>query len=198
MSDRSGTFEVWTSALDGSNQRQLSSGGGYDPRFLPDGDVAYRTPDANAVKGLKVPVGGGSPTPLFADASQLPTNFEFHELSPDGRLALGHYLDREARGLRTAIVPLDNPAAVTRLPFTTDNLRWSRDGQAVEDTVVRGGVANIVRIPIDGSSPAPVTKFTSDLIFQYAWSLDGKRLAMARGTATADVVLATSEDRGRQ
>jgi hypothetical protein len=54
-----------------------------------------------------------------------------------------------------------------------------------------------VRIPIDGSAPVPVTTFTSDLIFQYAWSLDGKRLAMARGTATADVVLATSEDKGR-
>jgi Tol biopolymer transport system component len=136
---------------------------------------------------------GSGQTPLFADESQLPPYFEFHGLSPDGRLALGHYTDTEARGLRTAILSLDGSAPIRRLPFTTDAVGWSRDGKAVEDRVVRDGVTNVVRFPIDGSAPTQATAFTSDEIFRHSWSRDGKWLAMARGTASADVVLISSD-----
>jgi len=34
-----------------------------------------------------------------------------------------------------------------------------------------------------------LTDFNEDLIFRFAWSTDGKQLALARGTQTHDVVL---------
>jgi eukaryotic-like serine/threonine-protein kinase len=193
VSDRTGEFQVWICDIDGGNQRQLTKGGGVDPDFTPDGGIVFRAPNATSVTAYRMSADGSGQTPLFADESQLPPFFEFHGLSPDGRLALGHYTDTEARGLRTAILSLDGSAPIRRLPFTTDAVGWSRDGKAVEDRVVRDGVTNVVRFPIDGSAPTQATAFTSDEIFRHSWSRDGKWLAMARGTASADVVLISSD-----
>ena len=193
VSDRTGDFQVWICDIDGGNQRQLTKGGGVFPEFAADGSIAYRVPNATSVTAYRMSADGSGQTPLFADAIGLPPYFEFHGLSPDGRLALGHYTDAEARGIRTAIVSLDGSAPVRRLPFTTDAVAWSRDGKAVEDRVVRDGVTNVVRFPIDGSAPTQATAFTSDEIFRHSWSRDGKWLAMARGTSSADVVLISSE-----
>jgi len=49
--------------------------------------------------------------------------------------------------------------------------------------------SNIWRQPLDGSAPRQLTHFTSDRIFSFAWSRDGKRLAVSRGTVSGDVVL---------
>jgi hypothetical protein len=43
--------------------------------------------------------------------------------------------------------------------------------------------------PIDGSSSTHLTDFKDGRIFNFAWSRDGKQLALARGTVTNDVVL---------
>ena len=51
---------------------------------------------------------------------------------------------------------------------------------------------NLWNQPIDGGAPKPVTNFTSEQIFSFAWSADGKRLAIARGTVTNDVVLVSN------
>ena len=53
----------------------------------------------------------------------------------------------------------------------------------------RNGVSNIWSQPIDGSPPKQLTNFKSGRIFQFAWSPDGKWLALARGTMTSDVVM---------
>jgi uncharacterized protein with WD repeat len=37
-----------------------------------------------------------------------------------------------------------------------------------------------------------MTNFTSDQIFSFGWSPDGKRLAIARGTVTNDVLLVSN------
>jgi eukaryotic-like serine/threonine-protein kinase len=193
MSDRTGEFQVWICDIDGGNQRQLTKEGGLDPTFAPDGSIVFRATDGTSVRAFRIAADGSGQTPLFADTSRLPPQYEFHGLSPDGRLALGHYIDADARGIRTVILPLDGGAALPKLPFTTDGVTWSRDGKAIEDRVVRDGVTNIVRFPLDGSAPTQATAFTSDQIFRHSWSRDGKWLAMARGTESADVVLISSE-----
>jgi eukaryotic-like serine/threonine-protein kinase len=194
VSDRTGEFQVWICDIDGANQRQLTKGGGVDPHFAADGSLLFRAPGGSSVTAFRMSADGSGQVPLFPDASRLPPFFEFHGVSPDGRWALGHYTDTDVRGLRTAIVPLDGSGPIRKLPFTTDAVSWSRDGQAIEDRVVRDGVTNIVRFPIDGSPPTPATTFTSDEIFRHAWSWDGRWIAMARGAASADVVLITNED----
>ena len=50
------------------------------------------------------------------------------------------------------------------------------------------GVDNIWEQPVAGGPPKPVTHFTSDRIFGFDWSRDG-RLALSRGTEPTDAVL---------
>jgi hypothetical protein len=50
------------------------------------------------------------------------------------------------------------------------------------------GVDNIWEQPVTGGPPKPMTHFTSDKIFSFDWSRDG-RLALSRGTDTTDAVL---------
>jgi Tol biopolymer transport system component len=48
---------------------------------------------------------------------------------------------------------------------------------------------NIWMQPIDGGAAHPLTKFTDKTIDDFAWSPDGKRLAITRGASFADIVL---------
>ena len=50
------------------------------------------------------------------------------------------------------------------------------------------GVGNIWEQPVVGGPAKAVTHFTSDKIFYFDWSQDG-RLALSRGTDTTDAVL---------
>ena len=43
--------------------------------------------------------------------------------------------------------------------------------------------------PVAGGPPRQLTKFTSGRIFNFAYTPDRKRLFLARGTRTGDVVL---------
>jgi hypothetical protein len=55
--------------------------------------------------------------------------------------------------------------------------------------VTRNGVSNLWAQSIDGSPPKQLTNFTTDRIFGFAFSRDGKQLALSRGTQASDVVL---------
>ena len=68
-------------------------------------------------------------------------------------------------------------------------IHWTPDGQAVAYIRTRGGVSNIWSQPLDGSPPKQLTDFKSDRIFNFAWSRDGKQLALSRGVVNSDVVL---------
>jgi len=56
-------------------------------------------------------------------------------------------------------------------------------GQAVDSR------SDIWSQPIDGGTPKQLTFFKSDLTFAFAFSKDGKSLALSRGTVSNDVVL---------
>jgi Tol biopolymer transport system component len=42
---------------------------------------------------------------------------------------------------------------------------------------------------LDGGRPSQLTHFNDGMIFAFAWSRDGKRLAVLRGTVSNDIVL---------
>jgi hypothetical protein len=48
---------------------------------------------------------------------------------------------------------------------------------------------NLWNQPIGGGPPRRMTNFDTGEIFNFAWSRDGKRLAVVRGSRSQDVVL---------
>ena len=77
-------------------------------------------------------------------------------------------------------------------PFLIEpGFQWSSDGRAVTFVDTREGVDNIWSQPIDGGTRQQITKFSTEEIASFAWSRDGKQLAVVRGVETNDVVLLT-------
>jgi len=68
-------------------------------------------------------------------------------------------------------------------------LRFSHDGKAVVYPTRENGVDNLWAQAIDGSKGKQITDFTSEHIYDFHWSFDGKQLAMGRGHTDSDVVL---------
>ena len=194
--------EVREIDLDGSNPRQIATGGGIYRGYLQAiGDHLYfKVLQEGRPVAFRVLLGGGSREPLFADRTGLPPRFDMTSVSPDEQWAVGTYEEPGSSGL--AVVPIGGVGPVRRLPFTYTpgqgfGATWAPGGHALENLVVRDGATNLWRFPLDGSAPRPVTTFTSEEILNYRWSRDGKTLAMSRGAQSSDIVLITSEETDR-
>jgi Tol biopolymer transport system component len=191
--------EVWRIDLNGENPRRIDTSGGIFRGYLQaTGDhVYFKALEKAGPVAYRVPLAGGPRTPLFADPARLPPRFDLRSVSPDERWALGRYWAPPSAGI--AIVPLDSAGPVRTFPYSYTPFgtggSWAPGGRAFEDLVMRDGVSNLWRFPLDGSAPRAVTTFTSEAIIAYRWSRDGKTLAMSRGTYSADVVLIASDDK---
>ena len=114
-------------------------------------------------------------------------------VSPDGKQMA--YPNIEAKPPRVEIAPLEVFEPVkTFVPCPTCGLgSWSPDGRSIVyvDTS-KDGVGNLWAQPISGGQPKKLTTFTSEQIYGFAYSRDGKQIALSRGTATSDVLLYTN------
>jgi serine/threonine protein kinase len=72
-------------------------------------------------------------------------------------------------------------------------LQFSQDGKAIYYPVTDKGVSNLVRQPLDGSSPASVTDFKELTVYGYAYNWPGNKLAITRGKPNNDVVIVTEQ-----
>jgi Tol biopolymer transport system component len=107
-------------------------------------------------------------------------------ISPDSKsIAATHW---EAASINTAIYTLEGGQPSKFLDFAGYYLRWTPDGRSLAFVDDRNPSA-IISQPIDGGPPRQLADFKPDQIFSFAWSRDGKQLAVARGTVTHDVIL---------
>ena len=189
VSDRSGAWNLWRIDIDGGNRRQLTSDFDFSPEVSPDGKwVVYQSLRGSKWMVWKVALEGGDPIPITHEKSFGPS------ISPDGKLIVIGFLDEELLRGRVAIIPFEGgqPIKILDIPRLSDitpRITWSADGRGLIYVDVRNGVSNLWVEPLEGGEPNQLTQFTSDQIFNYAWSGDGKQLAVARGTVTSDVVL---------
>ncbi len=184
-STRSGAVNIWRMDIDGANPKQLTNGNfDYNSSCSPDGKwVVYVHENSGTPTLWKVSIDGGNPVQLTDKDAGNPV------FSPDGKLIACSY----GNG-KVAIITSEGgqPRKVLDIPtpfIVEPGFQWTSDGRALTYADRRGGVSNIWNQPLDGGPPKQVTDFRSDEIFSFAWSRDGKQLALARGIETGDVVL---------
>ncbi|HEU5239350.1 MAG TPA: winged helix-turn-helix domain-containing protein [Pyrinomonadaceae bacterium] len=188
-SGRADISHIWRMDIGGGNEVQLSRGREnrmphitFDSRW-----VVYTSFDTGSPTLWKVPITGGEPVQLSNYDSTLLA------VSPqDGQIAYSYVTrDEQSRPFRRiALLPLSGGMPGKTVDFVVPaNATWAPDGRALTYVESRLGVSNIWSQPIDGGPPKQLTNFTSHRIFRHDWSSDGKRLALARGAWTSDVVL---------
>ncbi len=178
-------IELWRADADGSNAIKLADNT-RGSECSPDGSsVLFFNPDRLA----RIPVEGGAPTEIPNIAR---VDIGAFHISPDGKsIALAYEEGRPIPTDKFAIVPIGGGAFtnIMQAPRAARGLDWAPDGKGLQFSLVRNGASNIWEQPLTGGPPKQMTNFTSDLIFDFRWSRDGKTLLTSRGTINRDVIL---------
>jgi len=191
VSERSGSSNIWRMDIDGGNLKQLTRGrGDFYPTLSPDGQwVVYSSWNSGQPALWKAPINGGEQMQISAKLMVRPV------ISPDGQWIACQYQAEQGGRVRIAVLPFAGGEPVIVEPMATPEfgiVRWSPDSRALTYIATRHGASNLWSQPIDGGAAKQLTDFTSDQIFRFAWSRDGKYLACERGLVINDVVLLSS------
>jgi Tol biopolymer transport system component/DNA-binding winged helix-turn-helix (wHTH) protein len=181
---------IWKMETDGSHRTQLTlSGSAVAPLCSPDSEsVQYF--DIDQRKNWRIPMAGGTPTQVDTQNRWMVAR----SYSPDGKLiAYDDYGQGDVPN-QAVVLPATGGEAIYefRLPQGNATLvHWTQDGTGLDYFLTNKGVGNIWRQPVPKGLPRQVTNFTSGQIFSFDWSSDGKRLYVARGSVSSDIVLIT-------
>ena len=170
---------IWVAYSDGSNVRQVTYGNSdYHPSFTSDGKSILFHKNENEIPYLmKVSLDGGQPARLsnqWLDARTRP--------------CAGLVLAQTRMGSTTgyALVSTDDGQVLQtfELPANATSAMCAPNGNiSYIDT------SNIWEMPAHGGAPKQLTHFSSDTIWNYAWSPDGKQLLLSRGPEYSDAIL---------
>ena len=196
FSDRSKTQSLWRIDANGQNPVQITTPSAdevdLNPQVTPDGKtvIFQRLNAANKQLSMyKISIDGGAATPINGEKTAFAQSAK---LSPDGKHLAYMYFNRanSEKSLQIARFTGDFIGAVENsFEYNLVNLfKWSPDGKSL--TYASGeGIPNLWKLPVDGSPPQPITNFKTGRIFNFAWSIDGKRLLITRGIVNNNLVL---------
>lgn len=188
-SGRNGTPRVWRLEISTGELRQLT-GGEMDlqPDCSPDGQWVFYSGIREGLRTIwKTPLAGGTAIALTDKQSEYPV------VSPDGRQVAFLYQEERSRTAQAVLMPVDGgtPQVLASMPQPNiwPQVQWAPDGKSMSYVATRNGISNIFRRPLAGGPDVQVTDFRDRRIFAYAWSRDGRKLAIARGVSHGDVVM---------
>jgi Tol biopolymer transport system component len=181
--------------IDGSNPKQLlpTNTPAFFPVISPDSrSVIFNSAHSGNLILWRVGIDGGESKQLTDTMSSF-----FPAVSPDGKWVAAFAEGVTFGGRPKIIVVPSGGGPVTRsfdvspgfVPDLHPVLRWTPDGSSLTYVDESNGADNIWSQSVNGEPRKPLTNFKSDRISCFAWSRDGKRLAIARGPVTTDVVL---------
>lgn len=179
---------IWRVGVDGSDLRQLTTGTADLGPQAGDGFVYYTSSLGGSPRTWKVAIDGGQPVSLGDHY------FRVLDVSGDGRRLLGMSWDEKERRSVISVMPSEGapPQVIPGLPPAATV--WAPDDRSVTLIGPRDGLTHIFQFTPGDAAPTILAKFDRGvLLFGGAWSRDGKRVALARGTATTDVVLITAK-----
>jgi len=181
--------------LTGGASQQLTFGHDNSmPACSPDGRwVAFASTDQGKQQIFRIPIEGGTLQKLSDLQGLLPA------YSLDGKFI--SFRNNEGTTPENyqhwiVIIPAEGGAALHRFILDPrviggfgNRQQFTPDGKGIASVVEEGGAGNVWVQPLDGGSPKQLTFFTSDRIDDFAFSHDGKQLALLRGRTNRDVVL---------
>lgn len=187
-SGREDGTRIWRMEIDGSNQLMVTDGDlDLSPECSSDGKWLYYSSNRSGKRAIwKLPINGGPPEQVVTEPSELPAiqqagnTIAYVRTSSNVAHKLGFYslLDQSC-----SEYPYEFPGRLK------SPLRWSQDGKSIQASFLVQGVANIWYFPLEGGSPVQLTSFENGDIRAFAWSRDGKQLAVARSKSESQLVL---------
>jgi len=177
---------IWRMDVTGSNVSQLTAGqNDREAVCSPDSKWVYYIDQADNRYIKRVPVGGGAPETVVKSPVAA------FDLSPDGRLVSSWDVREEDHKLMVRLDPTygGNTTYVDADSRMTSTPMFSPDGKSIVYTVREKGVDNLWEQSLDGKNRKQLTTFPKDLIFRYAFSKDGKQIAIERGNIESDAFL---------
>jgi Tol biopolymer transport system component/DNA-binding winged helix-turn-helix (wHTH) protein len=187
VSGRAATTELIRVAANGADPAQLVRGDLNSTVCTPDGKYLFYD-DTHRI--FRMPVEGGASLEI---AKILGDNIGGRlSISPDGKFLAYPY--RESIPVPTtklAIISVQGgrPTRILSAPGVVWGLLWSPDSKSLQYSFSQNGAYNILEQSLTGGEPRRLTKFSSGIIFDFHWSLDGQRLLMARGEASSDAAM---------
>lgn len=190
-SNRDGRSHLFRVDADGTNLKQLTRGESTElgSDISPDGRVlVYESHTASNAGGLwKNTLEGDAPVRLLEKDVYAP------RFSPDGQFIAYVRLDQDGRW-KLGVISTESGSVIKEFETVNDTqpgagCSFTPDGQALSYIVIQNGTSNIWLQPVDGSAPHPLTNFQNGSIYDYAFSPDGSRLFLSRGTDVHDVTL---------
>jgi serine/threonine protein kinase/Tol biopolymer transport system component len=190
-SSRDTTPHIWRMDIDGSNQKPLTTGilDDYYPQCSPDSRWVYFNSyrDKGRLNLWKV-------SPIGGDAIKVSDDVAYGlGISPDGRSIVTRFFQTAENKWCYGILSVDDGKhrKVFDLPTTAGerNVHWMPDGKSIAYVDTRDGISNVWVLPLATMNAYQLTHFGSEVISDFAWSKDGKNLAVVRGDQTSDVVL---------
>ena len=188
---------IWQANSDGTGLKQLTSGvADSNPECSVDSKWAYFVVEGYS-RVDRVPIGGGKQETI--PGTEVPRSIVTGSgntiaISPDGKALAIVYTNQGKTGHQISVIGVDSgPQPAVRTfdanPDLADGLVYSPDGKALNYSIIRNGIANVWRQPVDGSPGQQITNFKSGIIYGVRWSPDGKRLGVLNYVDESDVVL---------
>jgi eukaryotic-like serine/threonine-protein kinase len=184
-----GDDNVWRIDASGTNLKQLTTGKrDHLAVCSPDSRWVYYVEEKDEGKLARVSIDGGTSQIV----SNLPISYSGFDLSPDGKLAAFATLEHSGEHKEKLALVATDSGQTKLVEFERPRfglLRFARDGTSVVYSTRDNGIDNLWLQPLNGSKGKQITDFTSEHIYDFHWSFDGKQLAVVHGHTDADVVL---------
>jgi DNA-binding winged helix-turn-helix (wHTH) protein/Tol biopolymer transport system component len=186
MSSRSGNRQIWRVDPGGKSPMQVTSAAPqlFNTAILRDNATVFYTASRNAQTRLYEQTADGQ-TKVLTDADT-----GSFAISPDELFLAVEVLDQSAKKLLVQLRSLADNKVIRSFDFQVNRrLTFTPDGGGLAYDLRNGDVSQIMIQPVDGSQPFALTDFASQIVVDFDWSADGKKLAVIRGRAMGDVVL---------
>ncbi|HUR96743.1 MAG TPA: winged helix-turn-helix domain-containing protein [Pyrinomonadaceae bacterium] len=183
---REGVPHIWRMEADGGNPTQLTVGGGFAPSITPDGRFVIFTWYSPGEKFWRIPIEGGT----AEEFSQM-TSVGNISLSPDGKQMAFDYFDETAKEqFQTCVAAVGAAAPDKCFGISRSFPRWAPDGKAFY--YLDHSYLGIWKQRLDGERKM-FLEFPGERTNNFAFSPDGKHIAVARSKPTQDIVALTDE-----